>query len=198
MWELSICSKTISFSPRGQMGIGICLLHCLFLVLIKSSRSCFGRWVPVYVVLGSWRVWVVKPVVFVSLTFPDIQEGREDMRLIRVNEAVSRTCCSEALLSFIHVSAAAKERTPGAPWCSPRVSALSVQITAVCPCRVDPGSAAPAFTEPLRRGKQIMLASTQRVLGGESLMKSRKCAVLTGCSECDGDAEKQSKAGNRH
>lgn len=64
--------------------------------------------------------------MFVSLTFPDIQEGKEDMRLIRVSEAVSCTCCSEALLSLIHISAAAKERAPRAPWCRPRVSALSV------------------------------------------------------------------------
>lgn len=125
-----------------------------------------------------------------SLTFPAIQEGRENISLIRVNESVSCTCCSEALLSLIHISAAAKERTPRAPWCRPRVSALSVWITAVCSCRVDPDSAAPAFTKPLRRGKQIMMASTQLLLGSESLMKSRKCAVLTGCSESSGDAEK--------
>lgn len=121
MWEPSICSKTVSFSPRGQMGMGMYLLHCLFLVLVKSSRSCYGSRVLVYIVLGSLRIWVVKPLVFIFLTFPDVQGGREDISLIRVNESMSCTCCSEALLSLIHITAAAKEHIPRAPWCGPRV-----------------------------------------------------------------------------
>lgn len=123
--------------------------------------------------------------------------SREDISLIRVNESLSCTCCSEALLSPIHVTAAAKERTPRAPWCRPRVLYVYRLLQCVL-CRVNPDSAAPASTKPLHRRKQIMLASTQHLLGGESLMKSRKCTILTGCNECNGDVDEPSKPGNRH
>lgn len=180
------------------MGIGICLLHCLLLVLIKSSRSCCSCWVPVYRVLASLWVWVVKPLVFIFLTFPDITGGQGGHES---NEG-ELICVLYVLLRGFAVSCPrycrSQSGAPRAPWCRQTPSALSVQITAVCSCRVSLDSAAPVFTKPLSRGRQIRLARAQHLLGGESLMQSRKGAVLTGCSECSEDVEKQSKPGNRH
>lgn len=135
-----------------------CTVFLLFQLSPLVCRSWYGSRLPVYTVLGSLcDVWMVKPLVVVFLSFHG-GGGREDLSLIRVNESVSCTCCSEALLSLIHITVAAEEHITRAPWCGPRVLYLYRWLQRV--------RAGWIQTPPLQlsqslftRGKQIMLAN---------------------------------------
>lgn len=154
-----LCSKPISPHLGEKWEYMSCFvnIYCTVFLLFQVSplvcRSWYGSWIPVSIVLGSlYNVWMVKPLVVIFLSFHDIKGGREDLSLIRVNESVPCTCCSEALLSLIHITVAAEEHITRAPWCGPRVLYLYRLLQGVW-CRVNPDSAASAFTKPLHEGK---------------------------------------------